>query len=227
MVGVGIVWPTLHEASYLSWRTVAVGLVRLLVLGLPTNFDSHLFDVMTPALATGRFANLINLSTILLGGWQLALLGAVLCSWRPPVCGDSVVAACRAGPCPHTWPSLRLPAGTHACLLLFLALLIPLRLRPHMRVQTASVAMLLAFGVHTHCRSHVSAALAGGAGQLGRSVRHSQATCGAGNLKLPPCRGPPASQPPSLKPTHPLPPLAPRSCSTLPSLAGWWQWCMT
>lgn len=54
---------------------------------------------------------------------------------------------------PHTCPFTLPAAGTHACLLLFLALLLPLPLRAHMRVQAATVALLVLFGVHTHCRS--------------------------------------------------------------------------
>lgn len=61
-------------------------------------------------------------------------------------------------------------AGTHACLLLFLALLLPIPLRAHMRVQAASVAMLVLFGVHPHCRSRVSV-LRAGEGKLWHSMR--------------------------------------------------------
>lgn len=39
----------------------------------------------------------------------------------------------------------------------------PLPLRAHMRVQTATVALLLLFGVHTHCRSQAR----------GRAARHA------------------------------------------------------
>lgn len=67
MLAIGVAWPTLHERSYRRWRTAAVGSARLLLMALPANFDVALFDAMTPALATGRFAGLINLSTILLG----------------------------------------------------------------------------------------------------------------------------------------------------------------
>lgn len=67
VVVVGIVWPRLHQPSYLRWRTAALAGTRLLLLALPTNYNSALFDAMTPALASGRFAPIISLSTFLLG----------------------------------------------------------------------------------------------------------------------------------------------------------------
>lgn len=110
VVGAGIVWPTLHERSYLRWRTAAVGIVRLLIMSMPTNYNTALFDAMTPALATGRFAGLINLSTILLGG---RLLRALLLGLRMVRPRRGIFAAGSQLSTPGTPASLQAP--TPAC----------------------------------------------------------------------------------------------------------------
>lgn len=153
----GAVWPSLHEPSYLRRRTGALAGMRLLALAMPTNYDTALFDAMTPGLATGRFARVVNLYNVLMGGCHFC--STLMRSWAP---GHGLPA--EPGEGLQMSALVLTPAGSHAGLLVFLALVFRLPLRAHLRVQTASLAMLLLFGVHTHCRSQASRGAAAPAG---------------------------------------------------------------
>eukprot|EP00887_Chlorella_sp_A99_P000561 scaffold17.g561.t1 len=55
-----VLWPTLHQRSYLRWRTAALAFLRVLLISLPFNFSTEAFDAQAPGPVVGRLAALGN-----------------------------------------------------------------------------------------------------------------------------------------------------------------------
>lgn len=62
-----LAWPRLRPASYRRWRVPALVAVRLLLILMPINFSTEVFDAMALQLANGRLAWLTNISPFLMG----------------------------------------------------------------------------------------------------------------------------------------------------------------
>ncbi|KAL4440350.1 hypothetical protein ABPG75_003351 [Micractinium tetrahymenae] len=81
---VSLAWPKLRPASYRRWRVPALVAVRLLLILMPINFSTEVFDAMAPHLGTGRLAWLTNISPFLMGTHLTQLL-LVSLGWRLPM----------------------------------------------------------------------------------------------------------------------------------------------
>lgn len=95
MLCIPVLWPTLSCNSYVRWRTPALAFMRLALVAMPFQFSTRVFNALAPGVATGHFAALLNLYTLLNGG-------GFSCSLRPDLLGDQA-------PCLPCLPDAGLP----------------------------------------------------------------------------------------------------------------------